>query len=127
MTPVRMDRFEAGVRLVIAFNEAFNHHDVAGMMVLMSEDCVFENTAPAPDGSVYQGKEAITQFWQRFFAESPEANIKIEEIFGFGFRVVMRWRYDWEDGEGNQGHVRGVDLFRIQSGLISEKLSYVKG
>ena len=127
MTPVRMDRFESGVRTVIAFNEAFNQHNVAGMMQLMSDDCVFENPAPAPDGTVFKGKEAVTQFWQSFFAQSPHAHIKIEEAFGFGNRVVMRWRYDWEDGEGNQGHVRGVDLFRIQSGLISEKLSYVKG
>jgi ketosteroid isomerase-like protein len=122
-----MDRFEAGVRQVIAFNEAFNRHDVAGMMVMMSEDCVFENTAPAPDGMIYQGKQAVTRFWQDFFSESPQAHIKIEEAFGFGNRVVVRWRYDWVDTAGQPGHVRGVDLFRIQSGLICEKLSYVKG
>jgi predicted SnoaL-like aldol condensation-catalyzing enzyme len=122
-----MDRFESGVRTVIAFNEAFNKHDVDGMMQLMSDDCVFENTTPAPDGTVYSGKDAVTRFWQRFFAQSPQAHIKIEEAFGFGNRVVMRWRYDWDEGDGNGGHVRGVDLFRLQNGLISEKLSYVKG
>jgi ketosteroid isomerase-like protein len=127
MTPIRMDRFEAGVRQVIAFNEAFNRHDVAGMMALMSDDCIFENTFPAPDGAVYKGKAAVTQFWQEFFTQSPQAHIKIEEAFGFGNRVVMRWWYDWEDEQGNQGHVRGVDLFRVQGGLICEKLSYVKG
>ena len=127
MTPIRLERFEAGVRQVIAFNDAFNRHDVSGMMQLMSDDCVFENTAPAPDGRRFQGKEAVTQFWQSFFAQSTQAHIKIEEAFGFGNRVVMRWRYDWEDGEGKPGHVRGVDLFRIQSRLICEKLSYVKG
>jgi limonene-1,2-epoxide hydrolase len=127
MTPVHMDRFESGVRLIIAFNEAFNHHDVAGMMQMMSEDCVFENTDPAPDGAVFKGKAATTQFWQDFFAQSPQAHIEIEEIFGFGIRVIMRWRYDWVDLEGNQGHVRGVDVFRVQNGLICEKLSYVKG
>ena len=127
MSPIHMDRFEAGVRQVIAFNEAFNRHDVADMMALMSSDCVFENTAPAPDGMVYQGKEAVNRFWQDFFSESPQAHIKIEEAFGFGNRVVVRWRYDWVDTGGQPGHVRGVDLFRIQKGLICEKLSYVKG
>ena len=127
MSPIRMDRFEAGVRQVIAFNEAFNSHDVPGMSALMSDDCVFENTVPAPDGAVYKGKAAVAQFWHEFFAQSPRAHIKIEEAFGFGNRVVLRWRYDWEDAQGSQGHVRGVDLFRIQSGMICEKLSYVKG
>lgn len=127
MSPMRMARLESAVRLVIAFNEAFNRHDVAGMMQLMSDDCVFENTAPAPDGAVVLGKEAITQFWQGFFLQSPHAHIKIEEIFGFGMRCIMRWRYDWVDAAGNQGHVRGVDIFRVQSGSICEKLAYVKG
>ena len=122
MSPVRMSKFESGVRAVLAFNEAFNRHNVAGMMSLMSEDCLFENTDPAPDGTVYKGKEAVSQFWQDFFRESPSAHIEIEEIFGLGFHVVMRWNYSWGDG-----HVRGVDVFKLKDGLISEKLSYVKG
>ncbi len=69
MSPIRMSRVEEAIRAVLAFNEAFNRHDVAGMMALMSEDCVFENTAPAPDGTLYSGKEAVTQFWQDFFRE----------------------------------------------------------
>ena len=127
MSPVRMSRFESGIRLVLEFNEAFNRHDVAGMMQRMSDDCVFENTDPAPDGAVYSGKEAVTQFWQDFFRESPDAHIEIEEIFSSGFRCIMRWRYEWVDAAGKKGHVRGVDMFKLKDGLICEKLSYVKG
>jgi len=122
-----MSRIETAVRVVLAFNEAFNRHDVAGMMQLMSDDCVFENTSPAPDGTVYQGKEAVTQFWQEFFRQSPQAHIEIEEIFGLGLRCVMRWQYSWVDTAGEKGHVRGVDIFQVKNGRISEKLSYVKG
>ena len=122
MSPVRMSRLESAVRIVLEFNEAFNRHDVAGMMRLMSDDCIFENTAPAPDGTVYSGKEAVTRFWRDFFRESPQAHIEIEEIFGLGMRCVMRWRYEWGDG-----HVRGVDVFKLEENLICEKLSYVKG
>ena len=57
MSPVRMSKLESGVRTVLAFNEAFNRHDVAGMMSLMSEDCIFENTSPAPDGTAYKDKD----------------------------------------------------------------------
>ena len=127
MSPARMDRVESAIRVVLAFNDAFNRHDVAGMMQLMSDDCVFENTSPAPDGTVYTGKAAVTQFWQDFFRESPHAHIDIEEIFGLGMRCVMRWRYEWVDLAGNTGHVRGVDIFHVKNGSIAEKLSYVKG
>ncbi|MBI3161497.1 MAG: nuclear transport factor 2 family protein [Chloroflexi bacterium] len=122
MSPARLSKVEAGIRIVLEFNDAFNRHDVPGMMKLTTEDTVFENTAPAPDGTVYSGKEAVTQFWVDFFRESPKAHIEIEEIFGMGQHCVMRWKYSWGDG-----HVRGVDIFKVREGLISQKLSYVKG
>lgn len=75
-------------QVVLGFNEAFIRHDVAGMMQLMSDDCVFENTTPAPDGMVIAGKEKVTRFWPDFFRESPQAHIKIEEIFGSGLVVT---------------------------------------
>lgn len=127
MSPIRMSQIEEAIRVVINFNEAFNRHDVEGMMQLMSDDCVFENTNPAPNGTTYSGKETVTQFWQNFFRESPHAHIEIEEIFGMGKRCVMRWIYNWEDETGKKGHIRGVDIFQVREGLITEKFSYVKG
>ena len=127
MSPIRMSKVESAIRVVLAFNEALNRHDVTGMMQLMTDDCIFENTAPSPDGTLYTGKEAVTQFWQDFFRESPQANIEIEEVFGLDKRCVMRWRYIWVNETGNNGHVRGVDVFKVRDGLICEKLSYVKG
>ena len=127
MSPTHMSRGEAEIQVVLAFNEAFNRHDVAGMMQLMSDDCVFDNTHPAPDGTAYTGKESVTQFWQGFFHDSPHAHIEIEEVVGMGLRCLMRWRYEWVDSAGTKGHVRGVDIFQVKNGLICEKLSYVKG
>jgi predicted SnoaL-like aldol condensation-catalyzing enzyme len=122
-----MPKVEAAMRIVLAFNDAFNRHDVPEMMKKMSDNCVFENTDPAPDGTRYSGKDVVTQFWHNFFQESPHAHIEIEEIFSLGNRCIMRWTYSWEDAEGEKGHVRGVDIFRVEDGLIAEKFSYVKG
>jgi len=111
-----MSKVESGIRVVVEFNEAFNRHDVAGMMKLMSDDCVFENTSPAPDGSVYSGKEAVTQFWQDFFNESQYAKIEIEEIFGLGRRCIMRWKYSWVDESGKRG--TSVELIYSRSRAV---------
>ena len=127
MCPTRLSKYETAMRLVLEFNAALNRQDVTAMMELMSEDCVFENTAPAPDGARYEGKGAVRQFWQDFFRASPQAHITIEEIFGLGKHCIMRWRYDWVDETGKKGHVRGVDIFQEKDGLLCEKLSYVKG
>jgi len=114
-------------RLLDKFNEAFNRHDANGMMTLMTDDCIFENTLPSPDGARYQGQRAVKEFWEAFFQSSPQAHIEIEDIFVADDRGVQRWIYHWVDANGVAGHVRGVDVFRFRDGRIAEKLSYVKG
>jgi steroid delta-isomerase-like uncharacterized protein len=115
------------IRIVTEFNDALNARDIDAMMALLSEDSVFENTFPAPDGERYVGKARVAEFWQNFFNSSSSARFEIEEIFALGNRCIMRWTYHWIDPEEKTGHIRGVDVYRIKDGLIAEKLSYVKG
>lgn len=115
------------IQAVIQFNEALNRRDVDAMLELMTEDCVFENTYPPPDGERFEGQPAVRKFWEEFFRGSAEARIEIEEIFALGERCVMRWRYAWNDAQGQAGHIRGVDIYTLADGLIQAKLSYVKG
>ena len=104
------------------FSAAFNRHDVDAVMALMTDDVVFENTSPTPDGERYEGQAAVRGFWENFFAGSPNARFETEDQFAAGDRAFVRWRYSWGDG-----HIRGVDVFRVRDGKVSEKLSYVKG
>ena len=107
---------------VARFNAAFDRHDVDGVMAAMTDDCVFENTGPAPDGERYVGAAAVRAVWQRFFEANPHATFEVEDQFAAGERCVVRWRYSW-----GSGHVRGVDIFHVRDGRVAEKLSYVKG
>ena len=126
MSPIRMSRLEAGIHVVLEFTEVWNRRDVEAMMRLMSDDCILENTDPAPDGARYLGKEAVARFWEDFFRNSPDAHIEIEEIFSLGLRCIMRWRYDWVDAEGKKEYIRGVHLIKVKDGSICEMLSYAK-
>lgn len=45
------------ITVIQNFNAATNKHDVETMMSLMSNDCVFENTVPPPDGERFEGLE----------------------------------------------------------------------
>ena len=109
------------------FNQAFNRQDLDAVMALMTADCLFENTYPAPDGTSFKGQEAVRQAFADFFASSPNMHFETEEIFAAGERAVMRWIYRWHNQHDGSGHVRGVDIFWVQEGKIAEKLSYVKG
>jgi len=112
--------------VVDRFNEAFNRHDVDAIMALMTDDCVFENTRPAPDGTRIEGQGPVRAFWEQFFSNSPQARFEAEDAFDAGDRCVVRWTYHWVKESGT-GHVRGVDVFRVRDGKVAEKLSYVKG
>lgn len=114
------------VSVVERFNDALNAHDINAVMALMTDDCIFENTFPAPDGERYEGQTAVRKFWQDLVDGSPNAHFDGEELIAMGDRCVVRWRYTWSNQNG-EGHIRGIDLFRIRDGKIAEKLAYVKG
>lgn len=117
----------ATIAAVERFNEAFGRQDVEAVMAAMTDDCVFENTYPPPDGQRYEGQAAVRGAWEEFFSSSPSAVFETEELFAAEDRCVVRWLYRWTDEHGNPGHVRGVDVFRVRDGKVAEKLSYVKG
>ena len=99
----------AKIAAVERSNAAFAQHNVDALMAAMTDDCVFENTSPAPDGERHVGQAAVRAVWEAFFGSSPRARFETEELFVAGDRCVVRWRYDWGDG-----HVRGVDVFRVR-------------
>lgn len=111
---------------VVRFNDAFNRHEVDAIMALMTDDCVFDSTRPPPDGERLVGQAAVRAFWTAMFTRSPEARFESEEMVAMGDRCVVRWVYHWVR-DGIAGHVRGIDLFRVRSGRVAEKFSYVKG
>jgi predicted SnoaL-like aldol condensation-catalyzing enzyme len=124
---MKMSRIEGTMRIALAYSQAFNQHDVAGMTAAMHDDSRFEGSAPGPDGRLITGKEAIQQYWQTFFQRLPEIQMDVEDLFGYGFRCVMRWRCDWVDGLDQAAYIRGVDIFLVKNGAIQEQYSYIKG
>jgi ketosteroid isomerase-like protein len=121
------DRASATLDIITRFNEAFNRHDVDAIMALMTDDCVFENTNPAPDGLRVEGQAAVRGAWENLFRASPHALFETEELFVVDDRCTVRWIYRWSGEDGTPGHVRGVDVFRVREGKVAEKLAYVKG
>jgi ketosteroid isomerase-like protein len=114
------------VAAVDRFNEAFNRHDVDAVMAAMTDDCVFESTAP-PFGKRHEGQDAVRKAWTDFFAASPTAHFDAEDVITAGDRCVVQWRYSWTDADGTQHQIRGVDVIRVRDGRVAEKFAYVKG
>jgi ketosteroid isomerase-like protein len=109
------------LEVVEQFGAAWAAHDLDAAMAFVTDDCVFDTTDPAPDGTRYVGPEAIRGAWRPIF-DDRSSHFDAEETFAAGDRVVQLWRYSWDGG-----HVRGVDIIRVSGDKVAEKLSYVKG
>ena len=109
--------------LMDRFTAALNSHDLDAALALVTDDIVFESTSPSPDGTRYEGRDAVRKVWGELLETTPKARFSVEEQFSDGSgRAIVRWRYDWGDG-----HVRGVDVVRVRHGQLAESLAYVKG
>ena len=107
--------------VITRFGAAWADHDLDAALALVTDDCVFDATGPAPDGTRCVGKDAIRAAWQPIF-DDRASRFEPEETFVADDRVVQLWTYSWAGG-----HIRGVDLMRVRDHLVAEKLSYVKG
>lgn len=105
------------------YHEAFRTHSPEELVDLVAEDCVIENTGPAPNGSRHVGKAACLELWQ---AIAATANLRFdhEEIFVVGDRVITRWRLWW--GEDESKSLRGLNMMRVRNGQFVEALGYAK-
>jgi steroid delta-isomerase-like uncharacterized protein len=117
-----MSTTEPILPLIEHFNEAFNQHDVEAVIKLTTEDIVFENTS----GGRFDGQEAVRAVLTRAFALMSKGWFDTEDMFAVGDRCVVLWTYTFNREQPEQGHIRGVDIFRVRDGLVAEKFSYVK-
>ena len=108
------------------FNEAFNRHDADALALLLTDDTVFEDTSPAPDGQRIEGKAAVVAFWRAWFSRNLDAVFEAEDVIVSGDRAVVRWVYR-KMRNGQPWHIRGVDVFTVRDGKVAAKLAYVKG
>ena len=106
------------------FNDVFLSHDPTALTELVGEDCVIENTQPAPDGTRHVGREACIALWTGI-ATTPGTWFVPEDLIVTGDRGIILWRFHW--GPDKTESVRGVNLMRVRDGRIVEALGYVKG
>jgi ketosteroid isomerase-like protein len=127
MNPQNVPSAEQNTRTAINnFNEAFNRHDADALAAFLTDDTVFEDTSPAPDGRRIDGKAAVVDFWRGWFARNADAHFDTEETIVSGNRAVVLWVYH-KMRNGQPWHIRGVDIFTVRNGKVAAKLAYVKG
>lgn len=112
------------VRVVRRYvDDMVNDRDVSLLGELFTED--FVNHA-APDAT--SGTEAMKQFFEMLATAFPDFSCVVEDIFGTGDRVAMRFTFSGtHEGEfmgvpasGARVVMSGIDIARIADGRIAE-------
>ena len=83
--------------------DAFNRHDIAGVMTHFAEDCVF-TTVAGPDvfGTRIEGREAIARAFVGVWTAMPDAQWAGHSHFVQGDRAVSEWTFIGTDAAGNR-------------------------
>lgn len=105
------------------YNDAFRLHDPTLLADVVADDCVIEDTSPAPDGMRREGGQACLARWSEL-AANRELEFTPETPDVHGDLAVQPWSLRWGNGEADR--VRGVNLIRIRDGRIVEARGYVK-
>lgn len=105
------------------YNDAFSRHDPTLLDDVVADDCVIEDTSPAPDGMRRSGGRACLARWSEL-AGNRTLEFTPEPAEIHGDLAVQPWVLRWGNGEGDR--VRGVNLIRVRDGRIVEARGYVK-
>lgn len=102
--------------------DAFNRHDLEGVMVHFAEDCVFYTVAGDHEyGNRIEGAEAIGKAFAAVWAAMPDAQWADHSHFTAGDRGVSEWTFRGTDKDGNRTEAQGADIFTFRNGKIVTK------
>ena len=118
---------EVTVEFLQAFADAWNRHDVDGLMSFMNDDCVFESSAGEDArGTRYEGVEAVRRGYAKAWEDFPDAQWNDAHHFVIGDRGVSEWVFTGTKADGKRSEVAGCDIFTFRNGKIVVKNSYRK-
>lgn len=104
--------------------DAFNRHDIDGVMAHFADDCVFYTIAGDNEyGNKVEGKAAIAKAFTGVWTALPDVQWAEHEHFisEDGTRGVSQWTFRATNPDGSRTEVQGADLFRIRDGKLVEK------
>lgn len=104
--------------------DAFNRHDINGVMTHFADDCVFFTVAGDHEyGNKIEGKAAIGAAFEKVWTDMPDVQWADHSHFisEDGTRGVSQWTFRATNPDGTRTEVQGADLFRLRDGKIVEK------
>ena len=107
--------------------DAFNRHDVDGIMAFFSNDCVFDAVAgPQVYGTRYEGRGAVGAAFAEVWATFPDARWADTRHTVSGDLGISEWTFVGTRADGARLEAEGCDLFTFANGKIVLKRAFRK-
>lgn len=102
--------------------DAFNRHDVDGVMTHFADDCVFYTVGgDEAYGTKIEGADAIAKAFSAVWAGMNDAHWDHHSHFVNGDRAVSEWTFSGTGADGMRVEAQGADLFTLRDGKIIVK------
>jgi ketosteroid isomerase-like protein len=107
--------------------DAFNRHDLDGIMSFFADDCVLDTPrGPDPWGRRFVGKAEVREGLGARFKGIPDVHYGDDSHFICGNRGVSEWTLTGTTVDGEPIEVRGCDLWTFRDYQIVLKNSFWK-
>ena len=105
-----------------AFMDAWNAHDVEGIVGFFADDCEFHaSVGPELMGASYAGRDEIRKGVTAFFERFPDGRFEDASAWVAGERGASEWTF-----VSGGAAVRGCDLFEFEGDRIRVKNAFRK-
>jgi ketosteroid isomerase-like protein len=105
-----------------AFMDAWNAHDVEGIVSFFADDCEFHaSVGPELMGASYAGRDEIRKGVTAFFERFPDGRFEDASAWVAGDRGASEWTF-----VSGGAAVRGCDLFEFEGDRIRVKNAFRK-
>jgi ketosteroid isomerase-like protein len=106
---------------------AFNRHDIEGIMQFFADDCVFDAVGGSEVyGARFEGIDAIANAFTGVWKAMPDAQWGDHSHFVHGDRGVSEWTFTGTAANGSRIEAEGCDLFTMKDGKIVHKQAFRK-
>jgi ketosteroid isomerase-like protein len=115
------------VELLREFLDAFNRHDLDGIMDYFADECVlYMPRGTSPRGDRYVGKADVRAALSTRFTGIPDVHYGEDRHWVCGDLGVSEWTLTGTSASGQHLEVRGIDLLEFADGKITRKDSFWK-
>lgn len=102
--------------------DAFNRHDIDGVMKCFADDCVFYTVGgPEVYGNKIEGADAIAKAFVGVWTTMKDAHWDHHSHFVHGDRAVSEWTFSGTNPDGSRVEAQGADLFTVRDGQLVVK------